>query len=129
MEIQKRRNFLLTRNNPDIRLDYVSSVEGKLPVSLADVRASVLLRYIPDRLILEPSSFSRYLEAIETLSWGSLEEVAVTILNDISNQVVARWTQVSISETKAGAIIHTVLVEDRQPKWKNQDLLSRLKLH
>ncbi len=129
MELQNRRNILLTIGNPDARLDYVASIEGVLHVPDGNVEADVMLRYIPDRSILEPSSFSNYLEAIGAMSWGSLEQAAVTILNDISNQLVARWTQVSVSETKAGAVVHTVLVEDRQPKWNNQELLSRLKPH
>ncbi|MEE8393877.1 MAG: hypothetical protein V3R66_05985, partial [Rhodospirillales bacterium] len=58
--------------------------------------------------------------------WETMEKVAVMVLNDINNEVVARWTQVSVAASKDKAS-HNVMVEDRQPHWDNPDLLSRLK--
>ena len=88
------------------------------------------MRYVPDKLIIDPAAFGRYLGALGTLPWESLEKVAVTILDDINNEVVARWVQVALSApngTHPGVDSHGVMLEDRQPKWDNPALLSRLR--
>ncbi|MCH8835488.1 MAG: hypothetical protein IH925_06035, partial [Proteobacteria bacterium] len=52
------------------------------------------------------------------------------ILDDINNEVVARWVQVALSVPNGalpGVGNHGVMLEDRQPKWDNAALLSRLR--
>ncbi len=132
MDILERRNLLATERNPDIKLDYVISVTGHMATHGEVDSSSVSLRYVPDREILDPASFGRYLDALGTLKWESLEEAAAAVLNDVNNELVARWVQVAISapdQVHPGIDRHEVLLEDRQPNWDNAGLLSRLKRH
>ncbi len=129
MDIQERRALLETDRNPDYKLDYVSSLRGRMTAHGPDGNSIVGLRYIPDRLILRPAAFARYLDALGSLEWASLEEAAAAVLNDVNNELVARWVQVFISapeQAQAGVDRHEVLLEDRQPNWDNPGLLSRL---
>ena len=129
MDTIERRNLLSTAKNPDPKLDYVASLSGYMAQLGTHQRSLVVLRYVPDRLILEPSAFGRYLEAMGTITWSSLENAAATLLNDINNELVARWVQVSVSapdQMHPGIASHDVLLEDHQPNWENAGLLSRL---
>ncbi|NQV47352.1 MAG: hypothetical protein HQ504_06160 [Rhodospirillaceae bacterium] len=131
MDIRERRNILVTRRNPDSKLEYVSSMAGHMSVSDNMERSAVTLRYVPDKVILDPAAFGVYLDALGTLTWESLEDVAAVILNDINNELIARWVQVSIvapDKIHPGVDSHQVLLEDHQPNWDNPGLLSRLKL-
>ncbi len=130
MDISERRRRLATQSNPEARLDYVSTLEGHITQAGGPKRTTVDVRYVPDKRILDPATFGRYLEALGTVGWASLEEVAVTILDDINNEVVARWVQVTVSAPNGahpGVDNHGVVLEDRQPKWDNPALLSRLR--
>ena len=129
MDLMERRSYLVTEPNPDRRLDYVVSLDEYVPL-LGEGESRTELFYIPDRLILRSGSLARYLEALTRLAWDSLEEVAVTIRDDINNEVVPRWLQIAVAapegeHPEAGS--HGVMLEDRQPKWDNQALLSRLR--
>lgn len=126
MDIFERRTLLSTDRNPDIKLDYVVAINGLITTSI------VKLRYVPDRTILVPSAFGEYLETLGGIEWQSLEETAAAVLNDVNNELIARWVQVSITapgEFHPGIESHEVLLEDRQPNWDNEGLLSRLKRH
>ncbi len=130
MDTQDRRNLLVTTPNPNPRLDYVSVLEGTVTVSTGGDAATVNLLFVPDKLILDTASFATYLGALGNLTWDTLEQVAVTILEDVSNEAVARWVQVALSgpEPAHGDVgRHAVLVEERQPAWDNPALLSRLR--
>lgn len=129
METQQRRGLLSAARNPDPKVDYVASLRGHMALFNGGGSSGVALRYVPDRLVLEPSAFGRYLNAMGAIEWASLEAAAATILNDISNELVARWVQVSVSappRIHSGILSHDVLLEDRQPNWDNPGLLSRL---
>ena len=129
MDLTERRGLLTTVANPDAGLDYVSELRGEIPDPGSGGDSSVILRCVPDRRVLLPDAFSRYLEALADLSWTSLEEIATTVLTDVNNEVIARWIQVSV---RVGATRYPrvreygVIVEDRQPDWDNAALLSRL---
>jgi 7-cyano-7-deazaguanine reductase len=130
MDTQDRRSLLVTAPNPNPRLDYVSALEGTVALSTTGDVATVSLFYVPDKLILDTVSFGFYLKAFETMAWESLEQVAVTILDDVGNEAVARWVQVALSgpDPAHGNVgRHAVLVQDRQPGWDNPALLSRLR--
>lgn len=132
MEILERRKFLKTVRNPDAKLDYVTSIAGQMTTLKEGDMSRVSLRYVPDKLILQPEAFGRYLDALGALEWPSLEEAAAVVLNDINNELIARWVQVSLSapdKIHPGVDRHEVLLEDRQPNWDNAGLLSRLKRH
>ena len=122
MDSHARRSRLATAQNPELRLDYIVSLRESLEGS------EVLVSYVPDRFILVPESFGDYLSAVDALTWRHLEETAATILGDLNNELVPRWVQVAVSRACDGEIRHRVTVEDRQPKWDNPGLLSRLTL-
>lgn len=132
MDIKDRRRFLITDRNPDVRLDYLITIAGHMAIH-NDVDCSIIsLRYVPDKVIMQPASFGHYLDALSTLGWDGLEEAAAAVLNDVNNEIIARWLQVRISaprQVHPGIDAHEVLLEDRQPNWDNVRLLSRLKRH
>ena len=132
MDTLDRRRLLATRPNPDANLDYLATLEGEIASlkGCPGATASIGLVYVPDKEILAPASFSRYLDALAEETWDSLEGVAVTVLGDINNEVVVRWVRVTVSAQPVllpGLNAHTVMAEDRQPNWDNPALLSRLK--
>jgi len=126
MDVTARRNLLRTRTNPDQRQDYVVTLRGRL--SAAGAGTVVLLRYVPDKLVIESESLNTYLLGLGGMAWDGLEDMAVTVLEDVSNETVARWVQVEMTaeEGDMNTIGHSVMLEDRQPKWDNPSLLARL---
>ena len=130
MDVLARRDLLAAGSNPDSRRDYVVTLGSSIPDLLGADNAKVVLRYVPDKLILVPSSLDEYLKALGAMSWNNLEEVAVAIRDDINNEVVPRWLQISVSSAPNGDKSvghHDIMLEDRQPKWDNAALLSRLR--
>jgi hypothetical protein len=127
----QRRALLTVEHNPDARLDYVVDITGEVAGPAASrIQILVTLRYVPDKFVLTPGSFGQYLRMIETLRLGSLEALATTILDDLNNELVARWCSVSLASPAAiqpGVQSHSVTLEDRQPNWSNPGLLSRLR--
>ncbi|CCQ73041.1 hypothetical protein [Magnetospira sp. QH-2] len=127
MEPNERRALLECVVNPDGRLDYVVDLSGDL-ANFANARVSI--RYVPDKLIAQAQTLSAYLHEISTMDWPNLEQAAVTILHDLNNELVPRWVQVIVTSDPArqpGIASHSVMLEERQPKWDNRDLLSHLK--
>lgn len=128
MELMERRTLLKVDNNPGKQLDYLVTLTGHLPGG-GGARQGIELRYVPDKHILDSRAFGAYLEALSSKTWDTPEDLAVTILTDINNEVVTRWVQVAVSvpELQHFAIdIHAVVIEDRQPGWDNPGLLGRL---
>jgi 7-cyano-7-deazaguanine reductase len=127
-DLEARRGLLATESNPVQRIDYVVTLEGHVAGSGDRPALCVSVRYVPDKLLLTPRGLRAYLEGLAALGWRSVEETAVTVLEDLNNELVARWVQVAVSmrEPRAGLDAHRVLVEDRQPRWENPGLLSRL---
>jgi len=130
----RRRATIAVIDNPQPLLDYVATLSESLRDSSAtgaslQNQASLLIRYVPDGVILEKASLGAYLDMIAGTEWASLEEIATTILDDLNNEVVPRWVHVGLSgpEDENGAR-HSVILEDRQPDWENPDLLARLLL-
>jgi hypothetical protein len=129
MDLNKRRALLTTADNPDATLDYISGLQGSLQAFGLGMPTRIGVHYAPDQLIVEPSAFGRYLEALGTIEWESLEGLATAILGDFSNQLVARWARVVVTAPEGaypGVGAHEVMVEERQPGWDNEALLSRL---
>ena len=128
MDINERRTLLETALNPDETLDYISGLEGSILVFPKSGPTVLAIRYVPDRRIVNPSAFGEYLVGLSSLQWQTLEELATTVLGDLSNQLVARWVRVRVTapnKAYPGVGAHEVVVEDRQPGWNNPSLLSR----
>ncbi|MAF48664.1 MAG: hypothetical protein QF603_19030 [Alphaproteobacteria bacterium] len=129
MDILTRRSHIETTRNPDERLDYLVTLNGTLQMGKGASVCHVVIRYIPDQHILSPESFARYLKALGGIEWSHLEEAAAAILEDMGNEVVARWIQVNAStgsEDPTSVPGHQVVLEDKQPQWENPGLLARL---
>lgn len=132
MDLLRRRALLETQPNPDTGHDFVVTMRGTVSGLFAHGRATVTLRYVPDRSLLSPSSLEGYLKTIGELDWSSFEGAATVIRDDLNNEIVPRWLQVSLQapgDTHRIVRHHDILLEDRQPKWDNPSLLSRLKLY
>lgn len=126
----ERRALLTTQPNPDCRRDYVVTMDATLECNIAAAPVSIVVRYIPDRFIISSDAFAGYLSSLELDEWSSLEHLAATVLDDLTNEVVARWTQLSMAQGAGdggGVSSHEILLEDRQPHWDNPALLERLK--
>ena len=82
----------------------------------------------PDRWLIKPAVFSAYLAQVPATEDRLLEETAHLILDDLNNQLVARWVQIllNVPSLDGGVPAHRVLLEDRQPQWDNPSLLTRV---
>ncbi|MBO6787373.1 MAG: hypothetical protein JJ900_11030 [Rhodospirillales bacterium] len=118
-DLRKRRDALETVPAPHPRHDAVVVMENDC------MGARLRLRYVPDRDVLKPESLSRYVGALARMPFTSLEETAQTILEDINDQVIPNWIEVTLSRI-GEEMRHEVRVEDRQPNWKERGLLDRL---
>lgn len=129
MDLIERRALLASTPNPDKALDYIVTLNGHLPNTSGGSRRHITLRYIPDKNVLDAKAFGDYLEALAAMVWNTPEDLAVTILSDVNNEIIARWVQVllNLPEFKHHAVeTHAVVIEDRQPGWDNPALLARL---
>lgn len=130
MDTLTRRSHIETAPNPDERLDYVITLTGTLAFRAAPGTCQISIRYIPDKLIISQASFAAYLSALGEMEWANLEEAATAMLEDMGNEVVARWMQLkaALSEDGVGAaaLSHQIVLEDQQPQWNNAPLLARL---
>lgn len=124
-DVFARRSKLETIGNPNAGIDYLCS----LSAHAQDDRAIVHIRYVPDKLLLPTQSFGQYLHALHFDPAMALEELALIILDDINNELVPRWVQIRVdADDKSLDRGHRTLIEDRQPRWDNKALLSRVEL-
>ncbi len=129
MTPHERRLLLSIAPNPDPKSDYVVTIEASFLIRLR-TEVSVVLRFVPDRDILASDSFDTYLARLSEIDLSGLEAIATTILTDVNDRLVPKWIQVEAATGFAQAVgvhRHAVLAEDRQPRWDNPTLLSRLK--
>ena len=120
MDAILRRERLETGDNLNSKIDYIVTLSGTMAGTY-----QVNIRYIPDLAILEPASLKTYLTTLAATEWDRLEAVGLAILNDLNNELVPRWVQVTVSGNGAD-MAHRVTLEDRQPRWDNPTLLSRM---
>ncbi len=124
-----RRGHLSVEPNPSPGLDYVVTHEGRFRARGQAAEIALGLRYVPDRLILAGAAVEAYLDALGGASWSSLEAIAGAALEDLNNELVARWVHLTLRvEHGAGSRhqSHRVTFEDHQPGWDNPGLLARL---
>lgn len=114
-----RRELLGTLPSPDARHDYLVELRGE---PMPGTRLT--LRLVPDRLVLEPASFAAYLAGFAGFDGGP-EALALTLLDDLNNELVPRWVELSVE--RDSPLPHRVVIEDRQPTWDNPQLLGRLR--
>ncbi len=112
-----RHALLASAANPGSRLDYLVTLTVEIGA------AKVRLRYVPDRLILAPGALVAYAVHLGGTHM-SPERLAIGVLDDVSNEIVPRWVEVTVEAS--GTERHGVTVADRQPNWSNPALLARL---
>lgn len=117
----ERCRHLVCRSNPRSGLDYVVILDGG---SHAGNRIEI--RYVPDKLILAHASFGAYLSGLLGGGDAAPESIALTILDDINNEIVPRWVQVMVASADAAPPAQRTVVEDRQPNWDNRAILENL---
>ena len=130
MKTESRRKLLRIFPNPEGKLDYIVTLKGRIGTAQESRQATVQLCYVPDRCILQDAAFRQYLDALADAEWNAIEELAALILHDLNNEVVARWTRVSVTRSAPSEVserLHSISIEDCQPHWENPELLSRLK--
>jgi 7-cyano-7-deazaguanine reductase len=129
-EAEAARRPIETIVNPDPRVDYLVRLDGAVGALGAgsgngETGAQVRLVFVPDKRILPGDAFPTYLARLaerEEATGGEPERLALRILDDLNDELVPRWLQVTITTADG----RRVLVEDRQPKWDDKALLARV---
>ena len=67
MELNERRALLTTADNPDATLDYIAGLQGSLRAFSLAMPTRIGAHYVPDRMIVGPRAFRRYLEALTVM--------------------------------------------------------------
>jgi len=85
------------------------------------------LRYFPDKLLLDHKGLAAYLGTMVTRDGSKVEALAHSILEDIMDQIIPKWIEITLKQqqNKFGQTV-LVTMEDRQPNWQDDALLSRL---
>lgn len=119
---EQRRGRLEVLPNPAERLNYQVSLRAGADGADPDGApfALILVDYVPDRVLLDPSAFAAYVAGLSTQSWDGLEALGVTVLDDLNNELVPRWVRVTVRAARtarAPTLRHGVVLEDWQPSW------------
>jgi len=129
--IKKRRSLIQTKDNPDPTHDYLCELRCQVLIRRPNEhKVTLVLRYVPDATLLSTFDMETYFDHLAEQEWHSLEAIALSVLEDINNEVIPRWVQVSVAfkPRREDAISSEVTVEDHQPDWKNSHLMERVNL-
>ena len=85
------------------------------------------IRFIPDLLILDQDALKNYLDSLHIVKANTIEEVTLNILDDITDQLIPRWIELTVWTKDCNRNITTISIEESQPNWKNTGILDRLK--
>jgi len=126
-----RRARLTICANPEPRQDFVVTRTGDVTGAVADLTAHIRLRYVPDRGLITRDGWRDYLRGLSEQPFDTVEALTAAILADVANQLVPRWLDVRVHANEplgsgAGSAAHEVIMEDRQPTWRNPALAARL---
>lgn len=111
-----RRALLAVLPTPDARHDYLVALTAEPAPG-----TRLHLRYVPDRHVLDPAALPAYAAALPA---QGLEALAVAVLDDLNNELVPRWVEVTAE--RDAPLPHRVVIEDRQPMWDNPHLFARM---
>lgn len=95
-------NSLISYPNPDSRKKWLITVETTAP-------QYIMLRFIPDKLIIDHNSAQKYLNLQLEKKWPTPEEMILKIIEDMNNVLIPKWIEVTF---KSGQV--TVTIEDKQ---------------
>jgi 7-cyano-7-deazaguanine reductase len=101
----------------------------KTPASPIVGAVDVSIHYVPDKLILKPQGVRDYLSELVRSEWPTVEAMAISLRDDISNETVPRWLGVRVTPIENAHLGYrqSVILEDRQPQWDNSSLLARIR--
>jgi len=122
MDIAQRRALITTIDNPNKVNDYIITLKTRC----TRTNRQLCLRYIPDRWIIDVNAIQNYFDQLLEDTGRTLEDTANLLLEDINNELVARWVQVHAEHECAPHTQHSIVIEDRQPQWDNPHLLARI---
>ncbi len=126
-----RRQIIKVRPNPDIQLDYITTLRAEMIFMPQNTPIKIITRYIPNKYIMRPESIEDYTAFLQKQSCETLESIAITVINDIKNTLLTRWCHVLL---KGQFIIngtpqeHSVFSVDHAPGWKNDNILKYISL-
>jgi 7-cyano-7-deazaguanine reductase len=126
--IRSRRGLIQATPSPTTSHDYLIDLKVSLNLKDAAMKADICIRYVPDRDILQAAELNEYWHFIENARWPNEATLALTLLDDLNNEIIPRWLQIQV-QTKpevVGVERQTVTIEDNQPGWHNQRLLARI---
>lgn len=115
-ELADRQALLPTVPNPNPKIDILT--RGSARVGAIGLPITVI--YVPDKRLIASGGLAGFAKSFQP-EGETLEARAVSLLREISDELVPRWIQLRLGEGD-----HRVLMEDRQPKWTNDPLLSRI---
>lgn len=130
MDATTRRKLVHTKPNPHPQRDIVTEFHTQLTLPRGK-RIGIHVRYVPDKNLLVTDDYGQYLSMFETIEMVDVfsEELAGILVDDLNSEVVPRWVQVRLDVTYAGginAMQKSVILEDRQPGWDNNNILLRI---
>lgn len=94
---------LKTYPNPDSRKNWLISVEIHEPIKLK-------IRMVPDKLVADHTGLKSYLREIVRKDWITPEEMTLTLIESINNDLIPKWLEVIYQHKDI-----TIKLEDQQP--------------
>lgn len=114
------RSMLVSQKNPEARRDYLIRFSHEIG------SVQIQIGYVPDRLVLGGDCMPGYLEGLVAIPDLTPEALGRTLLDDLLNELVPRYVRVLLRVTGPQSFIHEVRLDERQPKWDNDRLISQL---
>lgn len=130
-ELNERRRRISTMENPDPTHDYLCELRRHMIITRPhEHRVGMVIRYVPDVQVLSTFDMEGYFDHVADLEWHSLEALALGLLEDMNNELIPRWVQVSVAfrARRDDTISSEVTIEDHQPDWQNSYLMSRINM-
>jgi len=119
-----RQASIETLPNPNTTNDYLCRQTSEIGMNNT---VKINLCYVPSKLVISSQAFGQYLHSLDVATDMPLESLAHTILDDLNNELIPRWIQITLIANEQGLDRgHKILIEDRQPQWDNKNLLNRL---
>ncbi|WP_417317150.1 hypothetical protein [Emcibacter sp.] len=118
------KETLKAAGNPDKLREYVIELHKALEFDRETY--SITLKYVADKLVLVHDTFADYLDQCQVQEWNTPEGLASNIMEDCMDVLIPKWIRIQIFYIdEEGGLQANVYIEDRQPSWDNDALISR----
>lgn len=127
-QLRTRRALLKSLPSPATGHDYLVDLHIILRLQTRPNALDLRIRYVPDRDLLDQHHTADYWRHLEAYQWPSLPELALSVLEDLNNEIIPRWLQVQLRDPtlQDRCQDQMITVEDKQPGWHNQRLMDRI---